>query len=108
MLNGGPESLRRLILMLEMNAVDLIRLNIEIEHTIGSNEDLVPISGKESALFSISRYQDGYVTYFRYDIPAEIREQIAALGPDLAGKVALITGGRRALGARWPWYRWWI
>jgi len=73
-----------LILMLEMNAVDLIRLNIEIEHTIDSNEDLVPIPGKESALFSISRYQDGYVTYFRYDIPAEIREQIAALGPDAA------------------------
>jgi GNAT superfamily N-acetyltransferase len=70
--------------MLEMNPVDLIRLSIEIEHIIDSNGDLVPIPGKESALFSISQYQEGYATYFRYDIPAETREQIAAFGPEEA------------------------
>jgi|GEM_PF-1751332 len=63
---------------------DLIRLNTEIENFVDSDGDLTPISGKDSAIFAIHRYEGGYVCYFRYDVPPSIRQQIEALDPEEA------------------------
>lgn len=68
----------------DLTAADLVRLNIEIENKITPDGDLIPLPGKESALFSISRHKDGYVTYFRYDIPSSIGERIRSLNPEQA------------------------
>jgi len=65
-----------------MKAVDLIRLNMEIESVINLDGDLEPLPEKESAIFSISRHRDGYVTYFRQDVPSAIRERLRALDVD--------------------------
>lgn len=65
----------------KMNALDLIKLNVEIENEINASGDLIPLPEKESALLSVNRHQDGYVTYFRYDVPPEIRNEILALDP---------------------------
>ena len=40
--------------------------------------------GKDSALFSVSRHQIGYSAFFRYDLPRNVRRQIAALDPGVA------------------------
>jgi GNAT superfamily N-acetyltransferase len=59
-------------------------LSIGIENHINSKGDLVPVPGKASALFSISRYQAGYIKFFRHDLPVDIRHQINVLDPDTA------------------------
>jgi hypothetical protein len=68
----------------DLTLEELIRQNIEIENEITPEGDLKPLPGKESALFSINHYKDGYVAYFRYDIPSSIRERIRSLSPEQA------------------------
>jgi hypothetical protein len=62
-----------------LSALDLIRLNTEIENLIDPDGDLVPIPNKDSAIFAIHRHEGGYVCYFRHDIPPSVRQQIKAL-----------------------------
>ena len=65
-----------------MNAVELISLNIELEFGINSTGLLVPRPGSDAAevpRFSIVRYEEGYITYFRHDLPCRAREQLAVL-----------------------------
>ena len=65
-------------------ATDLIRMNTEIEHDLTPDGDLVPLPGKDPLLLLANRHQDGYVFYYRQHVPAELREQIDALGPQRA------------------------
>jgi GNAT superfamily N-acetyltransferase len=78
----------------ERTPAELIQLSLEIENRIDPSGDLQPIPGKDSALFTISRYKSGYVKFFRYDIPSGIRRQIEVLDPEVAlgdlGAVRLI------------------
>ena len=67
-----------------LTALDLIRLNTEIENLVNSDGDLAPIPGKDSAIFAIHRHEGGYVYYFRYDVLPSIRQQIEALDPEEA------------------------
>lgn len=64
----------------KLTATDLIRLSIEIEHEITPDGDLVPLPGKDPVLLMVFRYRGGYVTYYRRQVPAALRAQIAALG----------------------------
>ena len=59
---------------------ELIRFSIEIENRIDERGDLVPLEGKESTLFLISRYDGGYAIFYRYDIPGELRIDIIKMG----------------------------
>ena len=67
-----------------MNPTELIVLSIEIENQIDASGDLRPLPGKDSALFSISRHQSGYVRFYRYDLARNVRRQIEALDPEVA------------------------
>lgn len=70
-----------------MNAVDLIRLNVELEYGIDSAGLLVPLPGSDPAevpRFSIIQHEGSYVSYFRHDLPHHIRDQLAALAPEQA------------------------
>lgn len=62
-------------------AIDLIRMNTEIEHDLTPDGDLVPLPGKDPLLLLAHCYQDGYVFYYRQQVPPALREQIDALGP---------------------------
>jgi len=84
--------------MLEkLTSLDLIRLNVEIEHDIDSDGNLLPLPGKESALLSISRHQDGYVTYL---IRCTCGDDV--LLPGLMKRIALLqeVKPRRSFGQR--------
>ena len=67
-----------------MKPPELIRLSIGIENRVDSSEDLRPVPGENSALFSISRHRNGYIRFFRYDLPSDVRHQIEALRPEIA------------------------
>ena len=67
-----------------MKATDLIRLNVEIENQINTDGDLIPLSGEDSTIFTISRLAADYVLFFRHDVPLEIREPIKVMGPEKA------------------------
>jgi len=70
-----------------VNAVDLIKLNIGLEYVIDSGGLLVPLSGidpAETARVYVIRHESGYVTYFRHDLPCQIRDRLAALAPKQA------------------------
>ena len=62
-------------------ASDLIRLSLEIENGLTPAGDLTGLPGQTAALLWASQHQAGYVTVFREDIPATLRQQILALGP---------------------------
>jgi RimJ/RimL family protein N-acetyltransferase len=70
--------------MTHLDATDLIRLNTEIEHNLTLDGDLVPLPGKDPLLLLANRHQDGYVFYYRRQVPAALREQIDAMGPQRA------------------------
>lgn len=72
--------------MNELKPTKLIRLSIGIENQIDSSGDLKPVPGKDSALFSISHHETGYIKFFRYDLPFDVRRQIEALDPEVALK----------------------
>jgi hypothetical protein len=65
-----------------LDALDLIRLNTEIEHAFTTDGDLVPPPGKASVLFAIHQHQAGYVTYYGHTLPLEIRRHLCALDPE--------------------------
>ena len=65
--------------MTVLDPLRLIRLSIEIENQVTPEGDLIPHSGKDTTLFSISQYAGRTVSYFHADIPGEIRAQIASL-----------------------------
>jgi len=67
-----------------LSPTELVRLSIEIENQIDSGGDLRPVPGRDSALFSVSRHPTGYAAFFRYDLPRNVRRQIAALDPEAA------------------------
>lgn len=67
-----------------LEATDLIRLNTEIEHDLTPDGDLVPLAGKDPLLLLANRHQDGYVFYYRQQVPPALRAQIDALGPQRA------------------------
>jgi hypothetical protein len=67
-----------------LDATDLIRLNAEIEHNLTLDGDLLPLPGKDPLLLLANRHQDGYVFYYRRQVPLALREQIDALGPQRA------------------------
>lgn len=69
-----------------MEAVHLIQMQLAIE-CIGLDKDglLIRVPGPnpdEIARIYAYQYEDGYITYFRRDVPASIREQICALGAE--------------------------
>lgn len=70
--------------MVYLEATDLIRLNLEIEHHLTEDGDLVPLPGKDPLLLLASRHQDGYVFYYRQQMPARLRAEIDALGLERA------------------------
>jgi hypothetical protein len=61
---------------------ELIRLSIALENDLDPRGDLRPLPGRDSALFSISRHAGGHLALFRYDLPQDVRQRIAALSPD--------------------------
>ena len=65
-------------------AVDLIKLSLGIENKIDSQGDLMPLPGRDSTLFAISRHQTGYCVFFRHDIPQDVRRNIGSIGPENA------------------------
>jgi hypothetical protein len=67
-----------------LDATDLIRLYAEIEHDITLDGDLMPLPGRDPLLLLANRHQDGYVFYYRQQVPSSLREQIEALGPQRA------------------------
>lgn len=64
----------------KLSPTDLIRLSTEIEHEITPDGDLVPLPGKDPVLLIVYRYRGGYVMYFRRQVPAAVRADIAAIG----------------------------
>lgn len=66
-----------------MTAVELIRLSVEIEHTIAANGDLLARPGKEHALFEVSQHSDGRLLYFWHEIPAALRAKLSALNTEV-------------------------
>ncbi len=70
--------------MNHLEATDLIRLNTEIEHDLTQDGDLVPLPGKDPLLLLANRHRDGYVFYYRQQVPALVRDQIDALGLERA------------------------
>lgn len=76
-----------------LEATELIRLNAEIEHDITRDGDLIPLPGKDPLLLLVNRHRDGYVIYYRQQVPALVRGQIDALGPERAfGDDAAVQG----------------
>jgi hypothetical protein len=67
-----------------MKAIDLIRLNLEIENQVNTDGDLIPLSEKDSTVFTISRVGTDYVSFFRFDVPLEIRESINPMDSEQA------------------------
>jgi hypothetical protein len=68
-----------------LNSVQLIQQQIQLEYRLNSDGFLVPFPGStEQARFIIYRHTDGYVTYFRHDLPRSIREALATLPPEHA------------------------
>jgi GNAT superfamily N-acetyltransferase len=67
-----------------MKPTELVRLSIGIENRVDANGDLWPLPGQASALFSISHHQAGYTRFYRYDLPPDVRCEIAALDPEVA------------------------
>lgn len=65
-----------------LDALDLIRLNTEIENAFNADGDLVPLPGKASVLLAIHQHWAGYVTHFGHQLPPEIRHQLRALDPE--------------------------
>lgn len=65
-----------------MDPAALAVLSIEIENQIDASGDLRPLPGKDSALFSISRHQSGYLRFYRYDLPPSLRRQLERLGSE--------------------------
>ena len=69
-----------------MSALALIKIQQELE-CIGQNADglLVPIPYPKPdtipRLF-IAQHQEGYATYFRYDLPAHLRQQLSVFPPE--------------------------
>jgi hypothetical protein len=59
-----------------MKAIDLIRLNLEIENQINADGDLLCPSEDDSTVLTISRAGTEFVLFFRFDVPFEIRESI--------------------------------
>lgn len=70
--------------MKHLEATDLIRLNTEIEHDFTRGGDLVPLPGRDPLLLLANRHRDGYVFYYRQQVPSALREQIGALGAQRA------------------------
>jgi len=70
--------------MNHFEATDLIRLNTEIEHDFNRGGDLVPLPGRDPLLLLANRHRDGYVFYYRQQVPSALRAQIGALGAERA------------------------
>ncbi|MBZ0286582.1 MAG: GNAT family N-acetyltransferase [Anaerolineae bacterium] len=71
-----------------MNAEELIRIHLELE-CVGIDEDgdlyRIPCAAPDDLpRFYIAHYKEGYSRHFRQDLPAQLREQLLALMPDIA------------------------
>jgi hypothetical protein len=68
-----------------LDSVKLVDLQIRLEYNVDTDGLLVPFPGSiEQARFIVYRHAEGYVEYFRHDLPRPIREQIAALPTEQA------------------------
>ncbi len=65
------------------NALDLIRLNTEIEQEINAAGELVPRPGKGRVFLTVHRHAAGYVTYLGHDLPPTVRRQLLELDPEI-------------------------
>jgi hypothetical protein len=69
----------------DLDSVELVDLQIRLEYNVDTDGLLVPFPGSiEQARFIVYHHAEGYVEYFRHDLPRPIREQIAALPPEQA------------------------
>jgi ribosomal protein S18 acetylase RimI-like enzyme len=68
--------------MESLDALDLIRLNTQIENAFRPDGDLVPLPGKTPVLFAIHQHRAGHVTYYGQPLPLEVRRQLRTLDPE--------------------------
>jgi hypothetical protein len=62
-----------------MKPHELIRLSLEIENSINTDGDLVPLPEKDAVVLEVSRYPGGCSLFFHHGVPASVRAQITAL-----------------------------
>jgi hypothetical protein len=65
-----------------MESLDLIGLQIRLEYQVTSDGLLAPFPGSsEQAFYLVYRYSGGYISYFNYMLPTELRQQLLTIGP---------------------------
>lgn len=67
--------------------LELIRINVTLEHGFNADGDLVPLPGadpQEIPRIIVWKHRDGYLTYFHHDLPPTIRERLSRLDPERA------------------------
>lgn len=65
-----------------LEASDLIRLQAELEYGVTISDGIIPVTVTNTAdvpRVSAARHAEGYVVYFRDDLPRDLREQLIAL-----------------------------
>ena len=68
-----------------MDPLDLIHLQITLEYQLDLAGNLVPFAGSsEQARYIVYKYSGGYRWYYRYDLPTQVRSQLAEQDPDNA------------------------
>ena len=69
-------------MMTAIDASQFVRLQVTLEYGLDAEGFLVPFPGStEQARFVIRRHPGGALRYYRHDLPAPVRERLAAL-PD--------------------------
>jgi hypothetical protein len=67
-----------------LDAPELIRIQIELEYQLDSNGDLVPIPGSdEQARFILYRHAQGYERFFRHELSVTQRALLDEMEPGL-------------------------
>ena len=63
-----------------MNDIELVRLQINLEYQVDHRGRLIPRAGStERARFIVYSLQNGYLTFFREDVPEAISSQLQAM-----------------------------
>jgi GNAT superfamily N-acetyltransferase len=63
----------------------LIRLRVSLEYQLDQEGFLIPFpNSSEQAWFLVYQYAQGYKTFFQHALPGEVRQRLAALGPQEA------------------------
>lgn len=68
-----------------MDARDLIHMQITLEYQLDPDGLLAPFAGSsEQARYVVYRHGNGYLCYYRHDLPERLRAPLAGLDPALA------------------------